>query len=455
MLIGICNTYAQLNIANDAIKQQLEQKNNLQVLGRTDIIDNKFIPFDSLVFQAPNREFDFHDNVVGLKTYLYDAPYNDNGFSSSRILYDLQLCINKIDSTVAFKPVKLECYYDIIGIIRFDKQAKYHQQEIERLRLVPNEILQGREQNMLSYIFNQWDKYFISTDEYIKTYIVDGNKNRNGAIIYLLKNEDNDIYYIAAYPWGDYYRYPSVRSFEGYRRIDLPYYERFLELKGKDVAIYYIGEDDKYIKDYITEQPLENKLNKDYMKIDYGEDPLLKYFKNPIYVKCSDIFISEDRVICGLFEQEGAKFSLGLHPNGKPEWYGDLTSTDLTYFSCYDGRGRCGIMYTKNVIDTYKANQTEAKQARVAAKKELLRKQSAEKAQRESDIIAKYGSTFGKAIVKGDIMLGMTQEMCQDAWGYPHDKFNTTTSLGTVSIWMYNYKTYLHFKNGKLIEIEN
>lgn len=52
-------------------------------------------------------------------------------------------------------------------------------------------------------------------------------------------------------------------------------------------------------------------------------------------------------------------------------------------------------------------------------------------------------------------MLGMTQEMCQDAWGYPNDKFDTTTSLGTASIWMYNYNTYLHFENGKVIKIEN
>lgn len=105
MLIGICNTYAQLNIANDAIKQQLEQKNNLQVLGRTDIIDNKFIPLDRLVFQDPDHQFDFHHNVVGLKTYLYGAP--NHQAPNNGILYDLQLCINKIDSTVAFKPVKL------------------------------------------------------------------------------------------------------------------------------------------------------------------------------------------------------------------------------------------------------------------------------------------------------------------------------------------------------------
>lgn len=462
MLISICNTYAQLNIADDTIKQQLEEKNNLQILGRNDIIVNNFIPLDSLVFKEPNRGFGFHDNVVGLKTYIYDCVY-DNTFDYP----DLQLCINKVDSTVTFKPMELKCYYDIIGIIRFDKQAKYHQQEIELLKLVPNETLQGHDKEKLSEIFRQWNKYFISTDEYIKRYIVSRYQSRqDDAIIYLLKNENNDIYYIKAYKFGDFNHvehtktnttgcvhiiksmYIGGRSIGGYKRIDIPYYEQFLKLKDKDVAIY--SGNDEYIEDYVTKQPLVNKLNKQY--IDNSSPFSSSYFTNPIYAKCSDIFISKDWKVCGLFEQEGAKFSLCLdyEEQCRNNAIRDINKLELTFFRFYGG-----VIYVKDVIETYKAYQTKTQQARAAAERELLRKQSAEKAQRESDIIAKYGNIFGRAIIKGNVMLGMTQEMCQDSWGFPSDQFNTITSLGTTSTWMYNYKTYLYFQNGKLIKIEN
>lgn len=70
-------------------------------------------------------------------------------------------------------------------------------------------------------------------------------------------------------------------------------------------------------------------------------------------------------------------------------------------------------------------------------------------------MIAKYGDTFGSIIGKRRVSIGMTEEMCRDAWGKPMNTYRTTTKYGQSEVWCYNYKTRIYFFEGKVVQIDN
>lgn len=74
----------------------------------------------------------------------------------------------------------------------------------------------------------------------------------------------------------------------------------------------------------------------------------------------------------------------------------------------------------------------------------------------ESEVID-YTNRFGaenfEIILKGDVRLGMTSEMCRLAWGNPEDINSTTTSNSSSEQWVYNGK-YLYLSDGKLTTIQ-
>lgn len=51
--------------------------------------------------------------------------------------------------------------------------------------------------------------------------------------------------------------------------------------------------------------------------------------------------------------------------------------------------------------------------------------------------------------------IGMTKEMCKDAWGTPINKYRTTTAGSVTEVWCYNYKTRIYFVNGKVQQIDD
>ncbi len=77
------------------------------------------------------------------------------------------------------------------------------------------------------------------------------------------------------------------------------------------------------------------------------------------------------------------------------------------------------------------------------------------------NIIKKHGVTYGNLILDNKISIGMTQEMCIEAYGSPRLKNTSTTSLGVVEIWTYkkygwgndDKYIYVTFVNDKITEI--
>ena len=78
-----------------------------------------------------------------------------------------------------------------------------------------------------------------------------------------------------------------------------------------------------------------------------------------------------------------------------------------------------------------------------------------EAAERQQKMVAKFGSKYGVFVAKKQIAIGMTKEMCREAWGGPVNSYRTTTSFGQSEVWCYNYKTKVYFYNGKVVQIDN
>jgi len=75
--------------------------------------------------------------------------------------------------------------------------------------------------------------------------------------------------------------------------------------------------------------------------------------------------------------------------------------------------------------------------------------------ERQKNILSKYGTFYGNLILENKVQLGMTKEMCELSWGYPVDINRTTVSGLVHEQWVYSYKNYLYFENGKLTAIQN
>lgn len=110
----------------------------------------------------------------------------------------------------------------------------------------------------------------------------------------------------------------------------------------------------------------------------------------------------------------------------------------------------CNTINKKEMMDKQKEdNERIANQKR---REQDIRKKQEERRLR---IVSKYGEKIGALICDKKVAIGMTQEMCRDAWGRPMDTYRTTTKYGQSEIWCYNYKTRIYFYEGKVVQIDN
>ena len=74
---------------------------------------------------------------------------------------------------------------------------------------------------------------------------------------------------------------------------------------------------------------------------------------------------------------------------------------------------------------------------------------------RKQNNISKYGLKTGTLINNGRIALGMTKNMCREAWGVPMNSYRTKVPGKQSEVWLYNYKTRVYFENGKVVRIDD
>ncbi|MFR9498389.1 MAG: hypothetical protein SNI05_08190 [Rikenellaceae bacterium] len=73
----------------------------------------------------------------------------------------------------------------------------------------------------------------------------------------------------------------------------------------------------------------------------------------------------------------------------------------------------------------------------------------------KAKLIKQYGKANAELILKNQIKLGFTKQMCIESWGEPEDINKTITYYGTHEQWVYGLDTYIYFDNNKLTTIQN
>lgn len=269
--------------------------------------------------------------------------------------------------------------------------------------------------------------------------------------------------------------------------ISIPYYDLIVNtLKGQNVSIWLRG---NAFEDYVTNVLIDNVF-KDNLNIHMNSSLTKEDVSISVIAKCIDVFVHKDFQICGLFEINGSKFTLPIgdfremyralnipHDGSTttgyyfPFFYLDKRTHTYTYDGCIIAENTIkDVVYLFNeaeLLAAQKLAQAEAERKRIEAEhaklkaeeearlQKWLKEEAGRKAQWRAEMIRKYGEKYGNAIIEGKVMLGMSQLMCQEAWGRPIDKWNTITTSSTTSTWLYNYKTYLHFVDDKLVKIDN
>ena len=104
-----------------------------------------------------------------------------------------------------------------------------------------------------------------------------------------------------------------------------------------------------------------------------------------------------------------------------------------------------------------RSKMAKAQQEQESKKRKLQSDKEREKQETAfvNKMVAKYGDTLGPIIGKKQVSIGMTEEMCHDAWGKPMNTYRTTTKYGQSEVWCYNYKTRIYFFEGKVVQIDN
>ena len=527
VVVTCCNiSHAQLNMG-EHIKEQLQVKNELQVLGKPEELNHLFTPLDSIKFHENDPKFKWNDNIAGYKVYYTGKEI---GFFSIGVTHRLTgplkiiknriyLCENPADSTICFKELPVD-YYEVVGIIRYKEQASKYIERFNQLKLIKNPDLLNRDKDILSkFILYMQDKAgLISISDFerdVKLY----NKNPESYenLFYVIQSSTSpEIYYMPKSEYADFVEGKSVSINEAERIkqargekayldiatdlcycfgdvwgnngafISMPYYDLIVNtLKGQNVSIWLRG---NAFEDYVTNVLIDNVFKDNFIpqSVDLTKDD----FSISAIAKCVDIFVHDDFQICGLFEVNGSKFTLPIGDVSKKEillkipsdhytytrynlpfFYLDKRTHTYSYYGCIIAENTIkDIVYLfdkAELLAAQKQAQAEAERKRIEAERAKLRaeeearhqkwlKEEAErKAQWQAEMIREYGEKYGNAIIEGKVMLGMSQQMCQEAWGRPIDKYNTFTPTTSKSTWLYNYKTFLHFVDGKLVKIEN
>ncbi len=256
----------------------------------------------------------------------------------------------------------------------------------------------------------------------------------------------------------------------------------------------------KYV-DYIKKELLNKTVMMSY-RTDFIFDVISTYkklkdaitgatvFQQDTLFYCSDVVINKTNDVCCILEGKNTgKFAVKVtnkyddlnnsrgislykreSPMKKSIWHRYYTTEDvldsrLAWIKLFAVRGETYNTYIdryivkvddleKSVKDTEHINSLKAMK-KFQEQKDYQDNIAKREAQNKQDMIEKYGKDKGSLIAKHTITLGMTPEMCKDAWGRPLSVSNMIDSSGQYTEWKYNFKTVIFFKDGKVVRILN
>ena len=335
----------------------------------------------------------------------------------------------------------------------------------------PNENRAYRAKELVSFYQSKQGESFLKSVYKDKEYL-----RKNGCssptlligVIYKIENENGEVFYVDKREVG----FQGEKNMEAYHG---PNAQKILVLKMSDyqAAVTALVDKDiylsvkrkrvpfrdriKHIKDYITGKDINITISSGDMLFDAINNDLRSHQQNSYseesrmslndYYHCKDLFVRKGNTVV-ILNNELGEFSTQLVPKEKND---DCYSISVT--------SNNGVMefelipkeLVDNRINDWQLSEQERKQREQKENEEQEKKQ----AQHKANIIAKYGEKYGNLILQHKVAIGMTKEMCLDAWWFPNDTFTTTTSRGKSEVWIINYKTRLYFLDGVLYMIEN
>ena len=154
----------------------------------------------------------------------------------------------------------------------------------------------------------------------------------------------------------------------------------------------------------------------------------------------------------GLFfkDEGGNEYCSSLLGQKSSLW---LSYSDVKDMEGYDGQRHYYEIRLEHMVDIDTYNE-QVKQAR---REEQVRETERERlaAERKMRLVKKFGKSNADIILQGKVRIGMTAEMCQEAWGRPEKINRSTGSWGVHEQWVYGDGNYLYMEDGILSSIQN
>lgn len=243
------------------------------------------------------------------------------------------------------------------------------------------------------------------------------------------------------------------------------------ELKGKDVYLTFKNRGGTYV--YPTDRTIEEALTGTTI------------FQKDSLFRCIDVVVNDKLYTCCVLEGEKTgKFAVFVNkfiesPNGNDRIpYFSTTSSYMTIWQPNPYEGGKGYLirdrhfsvsrYINNeerwLIKAKDLDAIYAETKRFEALTTVQQRQEVEKRKREKtaretkrqqELCSRYGNEFGTIIANRKVALGMTPEMCRQAWGTPIQISNMVDVTGKYTVWKYNFKTCIYFYNGIVAKIKN
>ena len=496
------NVSAQIVQFSDELLSQYDNKKQEDILTRPIDLDMIYTPFDlSHGNISDEGEFsaNFYNNYnyIGYHLYVPKSKYDDEYVLSFNLTYD----------TVALD-VMPEGVYEVVGMI-------ITKEEVEDLRNLIMDTLIICKENSITYGYkrNGWvynggkstnlsgrgshtdftyrdflsnycDKHIIILGSVadINRAIHNGEKIDKARATLILKGNNNHLYYLSMVKSGE----PGY-AYDDYNEI---------KIASRDLRKAFIVEQYEYMKDYLLNNEFVIQSFKPEFEI--TTDKGLKYhFSDTVGLRICDFAVKDGEN----YESMDFITVMKIGPDSilyydatywsNQSWYidrpfdGHVYSDTIEYIRTklgykdfwYTGRDdyfsivrKCDVEKIKraeldyeNRLKAYKTNleaariaeqkrneriKAEREAKRIAEQREWERKRQAEK----QSLIAKYGAKYGALVFEHKVTLGMTKEMCQQAWGRPRNKVIRRLLNGTQEVWSYGVSQYLVFDNGVLVE---
>lgn len=112
-------------------------------------------------------------------------------------------------------------------------------------------------------------------------------------------------------------------------------------------------------------------------------------------------------------------------------------------------------IYKEQRIEEEKLAQIQEEEEYKKKEEEWRKKIEKEQAEKYTRLTKTYGKAIADDMMKKNVRIGWTKQMCIESWGKPKDINKTTTQYSVREQWVYGNGNYLYFENGKLTTIQN